>query len=108
MWSSNYDIYFISQNNICIFYVKNIFHCASLSDNVTASDAMSNVTLQLRHNEGDGVSNHRCPDCLLHRLLRRKSKKTSKLRVTGLCEGNPLVIGRFPSQRDSNAENDFI
>ena len=34
-----------------------------------------------------------------------KSKKTSKLRVTGLCEGNPQVTGGFPSQRTSNAEN---
>ena len=28
-------------------------------------------------------------DCLLNRLFRRIAKKTSKLRVTGLCEGNP-------------------
>ena len=32
-------------------------------------------------------------------------KKTSKRRVTGLCEGNPPVTGGFPSQRASNAEN---
>ena len=30
------------------------------------------------------------------RLIRRKSKKTSKLRVTGLCEGNSPVTGEFP------------
>ena len=30
---------------------------------------------------------------------------TSKLIITGLCEGNPSVTGRFPSQRASNAEN---
>ena len=34
-----------------------------------------------------------------------RSKKTSKFSVTGLCEGNPLVSGGFPSQRASNAEN---
>ena len=44
-------------------------------------------TFQLLHNEYDGVSNHRRIDCLLNRLFRRRSKKTSKLRVTGLCEG---------------------
>ena len=33
------------------------------------------------------------------------SKKTSKLRVTGLCEGNLPVTGDFPAQRVSNAEN---
>ena len=36
---------------------------------------------------------------------RRRSKKTSKLRVTGLCEGNSPVTGKFPAQKASNAEN---
>ena len=35
----------------------------------------------------------------------RRSKKISKLCVTGLWEGNPPVTGGFPSQRASNAEN---
>ena len=61
-----------------------------------------------RHNEHDGVSNHRRFDCLLNRLFRRRSKKTSKLRVTGLCEGNSPVTGEFPAQRASDAENVFI
>ena len=51
------------------------------------------------------VSNRRHLDCLLKRLFGRRSKKTSKLRATGLCEGNSPVIGGFPSQRASNAEN---
>ena len=61
--------------------------------------------LQWRHNGHDGVSNHQPRDCLLNRLFKRRSKKTSKLRVTGLCEGNSPVTGEFPSQRASNAEN---
>ena len=36
---------------------------------------------------------------------KRRSKKTSKLRVTGLCAGNSSVTGEFPAQRASNAEN---
>ena len=36
---------------------------------------------------------------------RHISKKTSKLRVTGLWEGNSPVTGEFPAQRASNAEN---
>ena len=36
--------------------------------------------------------------CLLNRLLRRRSKKASKLRVAGLCEGNSPVTGEFPAQ----------
>ena len=61
-------------------------------------------SLQWRHNESDGVSNHQPYDSLLDCLLRRRSKKTSKLRVTGLCGGNSPVIGEFPAQRASNAE----
>ena len=63
--------------------------------------------LQWRHNGCDGVSNHQSRDCLLNRLFRHRSKKTSKLRVTGLCEGNSPVTGEFPAQRASNVENIF-
>ena len=49
------------------------------------------VPLLLRHNGRDGVSNHRPHHCLLNRLFRRRSKKTSKLHVTGLCAGNSPV-----------------
>ena len=62
-------------------------------------------SLQWRHNERDGGSNHRLLDCLINRLISRSSKKASKLRVDGLCEGIPPVTSRFPSQRASNAEN---
>ena len=62
-------------------------------------------TLQWRHNERDGVSNHQPHDCLLNRLFGRRSNKTSKLRVTGLCVVNSPVTGEFPAQRASNAEN---
>ena len=58
-----------------------------------------------RHNEPDGVSNHQPHDCLLNRLLGNRSKKTSKLRVTGLCAGNSPETGEFPAQMASNAEN---
>ena len=58
-----------------------------------------------RHNGRDGVSNRRRLDCLPNRLFRRKSKKTSKLRATGRCDGNSPVTGEFPTQRASNAEN---
>ena len=63
------------------------------------------ISLQWCHNGRDGVSNHQPRDYLLNRLLRRRSKKTSKLRVTGLCVGNSPVTGELPAQRASNAEN---
>ena len=46
------------------------------------------ISLHWRHNVHDGVSNHQPHSCLRNRLFRRRSKKTSKLRVTGLCVGN--------------------
>ena len=42
---------------------------------------------------------------LLNRLFRRRSKKISKLRVTGLCVGNSLETGEFPAQMASNGKN---
>ena len=43
---------------------------------------------QWRHNDHDGVKNHQHHGCLCNRLFRHRWKKTSKLRVTGLCVGN--------------------
>ena len=42
---------------------------------------------------------------IVYRLFRRRSKKTSKLRVTGLYVMNSPGTGEFPSQMASNAEN---
>ena len=61
-------------------------------------------TLQWRHNERDGVSNHQPHVCSLNRLFRRRSKETSKLRVTALCVANLPVTGEFPAQMASSAE----
>ena len=63
------------------------------------------ITLRWRHNGHDCVSNHQPRHCLLNRLFERSSKKTSKLRVTGLCVGNSPGTGEFPAQRASYAEN---
>ena len=49
--------------------------------------------------------NHRRLHCLLKCWFRRRSKKTSKLRATGLCAGNSPVTGEFPALKVSNAEN---
>ena len=50
-------------------------------------------TLQWRHNGRDCVSNYQPHDCLLNRLFRRNSKKTWKLRITG------LLCGEFTGDR---------
>ena len=59
----------------------------------------------LWHHKGrDGVSNHQPHKCLFNHSFRRRSKKTSEFRVTGLCAGT----GEVPAQMASNAENVFI
>ena len=63
------------------------------------------LSLQWCHIEHNGISNHRCLDFFLKRLFRRRSKKTWKLRGTGLYEGSSPVTSGFPAQRTSNAEN---
>ena len=70
------------------------------------------MPIRWRHNGHDSVSNHQPHrwnhqphHCLLNRLFRRRSKKISELRVTGLCVGNSPGTGEFPAQMASNAEN---
>ena len=72
---------------------------------IVISECFKPVSLQWRQNEHEGFSNHHLLDYFLNRLTRCRWKKTSKLCVTGLCEGNPPVTGGFHSQRVNNAEN---
>ena len=62
-------------------------------------------TLQWHHNVHDSISNHQPHDCLLNHLFRHRSKKTSKLHVTGLCARNSPGTGEFPAQMASYTEN---
>ena len=59
--------------------------CATLCSD---PNFLKSQSLQWRHNDCDGVWYYRRLVCLLNRLFRRRSKKTSKLRVTSLWEGN--------------------
>ena len=61
----------------------------------------------LFHFNGDvivmsAMADHQPHNYLLNRLFRHRSKKTSKLGVTGLCAGNSSVTGEFPAQRASH------
>ena len=51
---------------------------------------------QWRHNGRDGVSKHQPRECLLKRLFKRRSKKTSKTRVNGICAKKSSVTGKIP------------
>ena len=68
-------------------------------------DGKLSSALKWRHNEHDDVSKHQHHDCSHNRLFRRRSKKTSKFRVTGLCARISPMTGEFPAQRASNAES---
>ena len=97
-----------------IIHVEKCVACTRVAIPVTTETPTSHqpssskcvfISLWWRHNECNGVWNHQPHDCLLNRLFRCWSKKTSKLRVTGLCEGNSPVTSEFPAQKASNAEN---
>ena len=78
-----------------------------MMDKVVIENPISKLwkSLLWRHNGRDSVSNHQPHGCLLKCLFRRRSKKTSKPCVTGLCAGNSPGTGEFPAQMASNAEN---
>ena len=62
-------------------------------------------SLRWRHNGRNSISNHQPDNCFLNRLFRHRSKKTSKLHVTGLGVGNSPEASEFPAQMASYAEN---
>ena len=76
-----------------------------MNDHWRSWKQQSFIALQWRHNGRDNVSNHQPHYCFPNRLFRRRSKETSKLRVTGLCAGNSPGTGEFPAQMASYAEN---
>ena len=64
-----------------IAWICNCIHCLN---RIRHWRVITCYSLQWRHIGCDVVSNHRRIVCLLNRLFRRRSKKTFKLRVTGL------------------------
>ena len=64
--------------------------------------------LQWRHNGRHSVSNHQPHECLLNCLFRRRRKKTSKLRVTGLCVSTVNSPQKWPVTRKMFPFGDVI
>ena len=77
-----------------------IIRLAAFASNVIVFWLVWLITLQWRHNVPH--------ECFLNRLFRRRSQKTSKLRVTGLCEGNSPVTGEFPAKGPATRRHDVI
>ena len=94
----SYVKYFVCHRKPC----RDFYHFSSRYSFFLLQVSVSHpLALLWRHNGHDGVSNHQPHDSLLNRLFRRRSKKTSKLCVTGLCA--PLIqimarrrIGEIP------------
>ena len=97
------DHHYLKQNTILLMMHAKRFNWKCWLH--TGGHFVSITSLPWRYNGRGSVSNHQPRDCLLNRLFRRRSKKTSKLHVTGLCAGNSPVPGEFPAQMASNAEN---
>ena len=98
-WSKPGEYVWINHTNPLII-IQSFNHNQQSQTNETRC-----LALQWRHNGRDGVSNHQPHHCLLNSLSGRRSKKTSKFRITGLCAGHSPVTGEFPTQMVSNAEN---
>ena len=80
---------FITSLRLCYFLQLRIFQRHRGTNALESTSVRQLMAIYgYSHNERDSVSNHQPHDCLLNRLFRRRSKKTSKLRVTGLCAGN--------------------
>ena len=84
-WFESWGVLYILHqvdNNYCREFGEKIFPLTHFP-----RDKMATISQATFSNVSNGVSNHQLHDCVLNRLFRHRSKKTSKLRVTGLCAG---------------------
>ena len=89
------EVVYASPCYIALCYYGTPLYCVLIYYDIALSWHCKS-SLQWHHNGCDGASNHQPCDCLPNHLFRRKSKKTSKLCVTGLCGGkrNPHTNGQ--------------
>ena len=99
----SYSVTYMPRMNNSISWQRS--HRSNCASDRNFTNQSISGSLQWRHDERDGVSNHQPYACLLNCLFRCRSKNTSKIRVTGLCEGNSPGTGEFPAQMASNVEN---
>ena len=107
-WTSTSAVNLNDMNKICITTTIQFPKLPNIHDILSANPSVMTEPapqpLQSRQIECCGVLNLQPHDYLFNRLFGRRTKKTSKLRVTGLCAGNSPVTGEFPAQMASNAE----
>ena len=96
--------YGVINNSLACPYLLQSYVCGGtfkLTTKNVSSSEYAHDAFRWRHSERDGVSNQRRLGCVLNHLFGFWSKKTSKLRVTGVCEG----YSPGTAQRISNVEN---
>ena len=94
----------ITEYPLCVINSLNISNIAVRSNRPHAYI----TSLQWRHNEHDGVSNHQPHHCLLSRLFGHRSKKISKLRVRGIHRGPMNSPHKWPVTRKMFPFDDVI
>ena len=75
VWISLSQVAYTAKNSI--IQLISLHNCIPMLKKVLELNVI--ISLQWRHNDHDIVSNHQPHGCLLTRLFRRRSKKTSKL-----------------------------
>ena len=78
--------------------LKYSYNCPNALE-AAAGDHYNDVIMSVMASKTTGVSMVYPTVCFL-----RRSMTTSKLRVTGICEGISQMTGEFPAQRVSNVE----
>ena len=86
IWPHMKKFWWNCNQNWSIFIQENALEnvVCEMASILSRPQCVNNMLLRWHHNERNGVSNHRCLDCLLSRLF--TLKKTSGLRVTGRCD----------------------
>ena len=98
-------IMLFTEMNTCISMDHSRYGLRGWETKLQYNVGWAHYPLHWGHNGRGSVSIHQPHDYLLNRLFRRRSKKTSTIRITGLCVGNSPGAGEFPTQMASNAEN---
>ena len=90
----------------CVFETNLIIRCYKSCSFVVETLVFEvSYSLQWRHIQHDGVSNHQPHDCSLNCFFKLQIKENIKAPHHWLLWGNSPVTAEFPAQRASNAEN---
>ena len=88
------------------YVTDDLNHSVRVKQYISVPAVGNHGPLEWCHNERDDIWNHRRLDYLLSRLFRRRSKRTTMLRVTGLCEGKSTTWWRHHVTQATNCSHE--